>query len=366
MGTCLYCGKNAGFLRGKHAECDGKHQQGLSDMAQLTTGSILGNDYERLTEELGDIARRSYVASDDIPKIIVEGWSSAVDECLENSRISHEQTTILGRFSHYALGAHSIDLMATDAGDKFALGVVIREISEGVRPSFIKKTDQLMVNFQSSETWIWSFDQVELWENRIVQTRRVGQMQTPLYDQFSETFANVDQLQHLATGALLATTHNLYFIGGGYTTRIPYTSMVSAMPAIYADKEAVSIAQEGGKVQIFVNISAQLALPLITLLAKNGRSLRDGGFIGVTCQELDNDSEGLRVEEIIHETPAHAADLRRGDIIKMMDDRFIRSESDLSEFLNAHPPGETVRFTVLRDGKVVIGLLTLAARPHEE
>ena len=369
MGTCLHCGKNAGLFRGKHAKCSDMHQQGLSDMAQLTTGSILRGDYENLTEELGNIARRSYVAPDDIPKIVVEGWSSAVDECLENSQISQERMKILGGFMEYVLRTYSTDLMTTDAGDKFALGVVVREISEGVRPSFIKKTDQLLINFQSSETWIWSFNQVELWEKRVVQIRRVDQMHTPLYDQFSERFANVDELQHLATGALLATTHNLYFIGGDHTTRIPYTSIVSAVPNIrhgYEDKSAVSITQEGGKIQTFVNIPAQLALSLIILLAKNGRSLRDRGFIGITCRELDNDSEGLRVEEIIHGTPAHTAGLRRGDIIRMIDDVFIRNESDLSKFLISRSPGETVRFTVLRDGKVALELLTLGAMPPEE
>lgn len=355
MGKCLYCGKNAGIFRDKHAKCGDEHQQGLSDMARLTIDSILRNDYENLMDGLDNIARRSYVASDDIPKIMAAGWSSAIDRCLENSQISHEHTAILDRFRKYVFDAYSTDLLTTDAGDKFVLGIAIRDVSEGVRPSIPQETD-LLFDFQRSETSIWAFNRVELWEER-------------------------DELERIAVGAFVITTHSIYFVGGGHMTRIPYTSIAGVVPSRvydraeefahyeiegredkYEGKGAIQIAHGRGAVQVFVDLPEQLASSLIMLLVRNGGTLRDKGFIGITTVELDNDSEGLLVDEVDSGEPADVAGLMNGDVIQMLDDDFIRNQSDLTRFLTSRSPGETVRFTVLRDGKVVIGLMTLGAR----
>ena len=34
MGTCRYCGQNAGFLRRQHGQCDDLHATGIQEMTQ--------------------------------------------------------------------------------------------------------------------------------------------------------------------------------------------------------------------------------------------------------------------------------------------------------------------------------------------
>ena len=80
---------------------------------------------------------------------------------------------------------------------------------------------------------------------------------------------------------------------------------------------------------------------------------------------LSADTEGILLPEVIPETPAGDAGLTQGDIIQMMGGCHIRNTVELSKFLAAHPPGETVSFTALRDGKSVTGHLTLGTRPED-
>ena len=45
MGTCRYCGQNAGFLRKQHGHCRDLHAQGVQEMTQLVA-EVAGTSLE--------------------------------------------------------------------------------------------------------------------------------------------------------------------------------------------------------------------------------------------------------------------------------------------------------------------------------
>ena len=79
---------------------------------------------------------------------------------------------------------------------------------------------------------------------------------------------------------------------------------------------------------------------------------------------LDADTEGVVLRAVLPGAPADDAGLLQGDIIRMMGGQTLRNTGELSKFLIAHRPGETVDFLVIRDGEEVTGQLTLSSRPE--
>ncbi len=79
---------------------------------------------------------------------------------------------------------------------------------------------------------------------------------------------------------------------------------------------------------------------------------------------LDADTEGVVLRAVLPGAPADDAGLLQGDIIRMMGGQTLRNTGELSKFLIAHRPGDTVDFLVIRDGEEVTGQLTLGSRPE--
>lgn len=71
-------------------------------------------------------------------------------------------------------------------------------------------------------------------------------------------------------------------------------------------------------------------------------------MLGVTTNQAD---KGAEVESITEGSAAEKAGLKKGDIIKSVNDRKIETPDDLSEEIKEHKPGDKVMITFLRDKK---------------
>jgi serine protease Do len=71
-------------------------------------------------------------------------------------------------------------------------------------------------------------------------------------------------------------------------------------------------------------------------------------MLGVTTGQADG---GVEIQTITKESAAEKAGLKKGDVIKKIDDKKIESPDDLSEAIQDHKPGDKVTITYLRDKK---------------
>jgi serine protease Do len=71
-------------------------------------------------------------------------------------------------------------------------------------------------------------------------------------------------------------------------------------------------------------------------------------MLGVTTEQADG---GVEIQTITKESAAEKAGLKKGDIIKKIDDKEIESPDDLSETIQDHKPGDKVTVTYQRDKK---------------
>ncbi|MBW2475486.1 MAG: DegQ family serine endoprotease [Deltaproteobacteria bacterium] len=105
-------------------------------------------------------------------------------------------------------------------------------------------------------------------------------------------------------------------------------------------------------------IPVDMAKQIIPQLRDEGRVTR--GWLGVTVQALNKElaesfaldtTHGALVNEVIEDSPADKAGLKRGDIIVEYDGKQVDELNDLPRLVAATPVDETVKVKVFRDGK---------------
>ena len=114
----------------------------------------------------------------------------------------------------------------------------------------------------------------------------------------------------------------------------------------------------GGSVGLGFAIPSSLAEPVVAQLKTNGRVER--GLLGVQIQPVTEElaqsmalgsEKGALVAEVTPDSPALAAGIKSGDVIKSVDGKNVESIRDLTRMISAIKPGTSVKLGVWRDGK---------------
>jgi len=104
------------------------------------------------------------------------------------------------------------------------------------------------------------------------------------------------------------------------------------------------------------------------------KDLRSGkpvsrGYLGVSTRNLDKEfqsslgvTEGTVVSDLVRGGPADKGGMQRLDVITAVDGRKVRNGDELIGAVSSHRAGETVKVTVVRDGKEKTLTVTLGDR----
>ncbi len=114
--------------------------------------------------------------------------------------------------------------------------------------------------------------------------------------------------------------------------------------------------RSGGYMGIGFAIPSNMAKLVMTSLLKEGKVVR--GWLGVSIQEVNaelakqfglKETHGALVSDVLKETPAERAGLRRGDVITKYNGREVSNAGQLRNLVAETPLGQKVRVTVIRD-----------------
>jgi len=139
-------------------------------------------------------------------------------------------------------------------------------------------------------------------------------------------------------------------------------SLIGINSAIYSPS--------GGSLGIGFAIPANTAKNTMEQIINHGSVTR--GWIGTAVQELTPELadsfkigsiKGVLITEIIRNSPAEKADLRRGDILVSIDDTAIENWSTMLETVSNLSPGKIVMVKLMREGNPVSVKLTIGTRP---
>jgi serine protease Do len=114
----------------------------------------------------------------------------------------------------------------------------------------------------------------------------------------------------------------------------------------------------GGNIGLGFAIPASLAEPVVAQLRTNGRVER--GLLGVQIQPVTSElaesmslgsDKGALVAQVQPDSPALAAGIKSGDVIKSVDGKNVDGIKDLTRMISGMKPGTSVKLGVWRDGK---------------
>jgi len=102
------------------------------------------------------------------------------------------------------------------------------------------------------------------------------------------------------------------------------------------------------------NIGVGFAIPIEQVKVTADQILRTGEarypVIGAKVQTGQRDGSGAEIDEVIEDTPAEDAGLEKGDIVIALEGQKVTDGIALIVSIRSHQPGETLTFTVVRDG----------------
>ena len=102
------------------------------------------------------------------------------------------------------------------------------------------------------------------------------------------------------------------------------------------------------------NIGVGFAIPIEQVKVTADQILRTGEarypVIGAKVQTGQRDGSGAEIDEVIDGTPAEDAGLEKGDVVVALEGQKVTDGIALIVSIRSHQPGETLTFTVVRDG----------------
>lgn len=128
----------------------------------------------------------------------------------------------------------------------------------------------------------------------------------------------------------------------------------------------------GGYQGIGFAIPSNMVKSVMSSLIKTGKVVR--GWLGVSIQEITpelakqfnlKDEVGALVGDVVENSPAEKAGLKRGDVILEYDGKKIEEPNSLRNMIANTSPGEKHQMKVLRDNKTLTVQLTIGELPAE-
>ncbi len=133
------------------------------------------------------------------------------------------------------------------------------------------------------------------------------------------------------------------------------------------------VSRSGGNMGIGMAIPVNMAKYVYQQLVDEGKVVR--GFLGVTLSDVDEDMaeyfelkgvKGVILPEVVPDSAAEKAGIKRGDIIVEFDGTAVESADSLRKRVAMLKPGTKVEIVVLRDGKRKTVTAVLDERPKRE
>jgi len=130
--------------------------------------------------------------------------------------------------------------------------------------------------------------------------------------------------------------------------------------------------QSGGYMGIGFAVPSNMAKSVLESLVKRGKVVR--GWLGVSIQEVTpqlakefglEEARGALISDILPDSPAEAAGLRRGDVVIALNDQTIESASQLRNHVAQLSVGTRAHVKIIRKGKEKRIEIKIEAQPAE-
>lgn len=133
------------------------------------------------------------------------------------------------------------------------------------------------------------------------------------------------------------------------------------------------LSRSGGYQGIGFAIPSTMVNSIVGSLLSTGKVVR--GWLGVSIQDIDQnlskamglpDTKGVLISDVMDNSPAHKAGLKRGDVVLEMNDESLESAAELRNLVATAGADVRVELKIFRDGKKRTLSVTLGKKESEE
>ena len=272
MGKCIYCGKEAGFIKNRHKTCETNYNSGKRAIIESVSSKITKtSDFQSFENDIKKIAGQHYIKTNELACLLTKGFDNAVETILEDGILTAEEETTLQKFkSYFNFNQDFID--RNNSLQKISKASVLRKINEGKLPVCKHKIPGFFpFLLPESEIPVWIFHDVDYYEQHV--ENRAGnqgnsmKVAKGIYHR-SGTFkgypVKVDEMKHICPGSLSITNKHIYFSSSHKTFTIPFNKIVACDP--YEDAVGIHIEKMSAKPQVFKDLDGWFIYNLLTNL----------------------------------------------------------------------------------------------------
>lgn len=237
MGKCKYCGKDAGFFRSKHDECEAKFRSGLNQINSIVANCFVTNEDFYLKErEIKAIVANSCIDAISLENEYVKVFDQAVDRYLNDGIISTREEQMVARFLQFT-SMQQARLNENKSLEKVLQSKVLEDILSGNKPKpRITIAGDFPFMLGKTENLIWLFRNITLHQQK-VRREYVGRssgvsvriMKGVYYRTggFKGHPVETTVMQRVGVGSVCLTDKNLYFSSPEKSLKIPYSKILS-------------------------------------------------------------------------------------------------------------------------------------------
>ncbi len=222
MSDCIYCGKDVGFFKSKHSDCEAKHISGCNSLKTISTDG--------------------YINSEKLKQIYLSAFDDAILNYLNDGVISEAEKRTVARFQQYT-GLTQQVLNSNKSLEKVVQSDILQSILNGITPTpSITIQGTLPFMFDKNEKTLWVYRDVELVEQKI-KREFVGRSQGMSFRVMKGVYYRVGgfkgspiettQMLSVGRGVLVLTDKTIYFNCPQKSLKIPYKKLISIEP--YSD-----------------------------------------------------------------------------------------------------------------------------------
>lgn len=229
----------------------------------------------RFGQMLKEAAGASFIKPRALGALCIGGISQMIDAVLEERLLTAAEEERIKEIKD-ALGSSITDMTALD--EKLIKVAILRELKAGQLPDRVDVLGPMPIELRPHETVVWLFNDVVSFRTRAPAAPAPIPPQTgigfPATDKdlycgiraFAGDPLPMDELVEEATGDLMLTNRNIYFIFGDGQRRIPVTKITALQPR--ADGIQITCEEPQGRSRTFRLADPWLAANLIVGLIK--------------------------------------------------------------------------------------------------
>lgn len=237
MSKCKYCGKDVGWFKSCHSECEQKHITGMQQVRErLLYCFMTKRDFYLEEVEINRLIESSFIYGTCKETLFVDSLDSAVKNYLNDGIIDETEKWTVARFIQFSGLPQSV-LNRNHAIEKILQAEIVQDILNGKKPQpKITIAGSVPFMLAKNETFLWLFREITFYEQKVHREYR-GRSRGLSFrickgvyyriGSFKGTPIDSTYIQRIGTGNVCLTDRHFYFSCPEKSLKIPYNKVLN-------------------------------------------------------------------------------------------------------------------------------------------